>query len=909
MQEIFMSEKSLYSPNIFVGRNKEIQLFTEMLNNSTEDSSWGLHIEAKGGMGKTQLLHKFMEISKDLPSGFTALITDDLIDLYHTIHQTELGILKAIADQFKQQFTKFYEEFLDYQAAPQDSTLSELKQTFIKCYQNLKANHIILVFDTTEEMSEGAKHFFHEMLPKLKKIQPETFIISAGRTPFPIDNIEDIKNPIINMPLEGLSCEEVKEYFSNDSISLQLSESTIKELTARSQGRPILIGLIVDSLKNNNYPEELLDCKSNEEFERMLVGGIQELDKEQNLVILALAHLYRHFDEKILAHIFDKTEKEAFDIIKNLSSFSFIKYRTSKHFDNSCLLHDEMRSLIKKYIWDSWDPNESFRIQWSEKVITYYDKLLASLDLELQDKSLSKASALTMELEKQSLIRERLYYQLFSDIEKGFESWLNLIKEHRDSAWEVRAAIIKELEHFEEQLPPMMKHELILHQSYILYDQAKYSDSNRLMQILWSDETCSQDKRAKALVKLIQAYTNSGRVEEAIELAEKNKDFFQKNIEEEPDDFKNKFYRQHGHFLNALGYAYRRQGQSKNAITHYRNALIAFSKLENDENEHSDNNINHASTKINLAFSLHLIGEDREAIFYCNSAIRGTTHQTIIGRAYNVLGIIDADSLRVWDASNHFNIALQEFEKSKYIRGKGLTWIALGRMHRQQGWHKAFSHENVDAAKDDYNKAHQYLTEAVELFENIEDTKESPDLAEAYTERGLLSREQGQYDEAISFLIRSKTLAEKCNNKYLVADNYQHLATTYYYQGNKKLAIEKAQKSLGINKSHFYHIHSRAERVIADIEFKEKNYQQAFYFALTSLINRIAVDPNSQDDSKPKKERLYNEWIKWIVNLFDELENQDLKKQYAQYMVDNFPEKKKQDYNDFVLYINEISGV
>jgi len=903
-----MNDDPLYSPSIFVGRDKEIKLFEEMLNSSTEDSPWGLHIEAKGGMGKTQLLYKFIENSKDLPSGFTALITKDLIDLYHTIHQTELGILKAIADQFKQQFTIFYEEFVDYQEAPKDSTLSKLKQTFIKCYQNLKANHIILVFDTTEEMSEGAKHFFHEMLPKLKKVQPETFIISAGRTAFPIDNIEDIENPIKNIPLEGLSCQEVKEYFSNDSISLKLSESIIEKLTTRSQGRPILIGLIVDSLKNNNDPEELLECESNEEFERMLVEGIQELDKEQNIVILALAHLYRRFDEKILAHIFHKTEKDASEIIKNLSSFSFIKYRNFKYYDNSCLLHDEMRSLIKVYIWDNWDPNEYFRIQWSKKIITYYDKLLARLNLELQDKSLSKVSALTINLEKQSLIREKLYYQLFANIKEGFGSWLELIRAHRNSPWEVRAAIIKELEHFEDKLSPMMKHELILRQSYIFYDQAKYSDSNRLMKILWNDETCSSDKRAKALAKLIQAYTNSGNIEKATELAEKNQDFFQQNIEKETDDFKNKFYRQHGHFLNALGYAHRRQG--KDPIALYREALTALNKVKGDGNERND--IYHASIEINLAYALHLIGKDREAIFYCNSAIRRTTNQIVLGRAYNVLGIIDADSLRVWEAKKSFDSALQAFEKSKHIRGKGLAWIALGRMYRQQGWYKVFSREHFDDAKDDYNKANEHLTEAVNLFENIEDTKESPDLADAYTEIGLLFREQGQYDRAIDFFMKSKILAEKYDNKHLVADNYQRLAVSYYYQGNKKLAMEKAQKSLAINKSRDYHIHSRAERVIADIEFEQENYPQAFAFALMSLINRVAVDPNSQDDSKPKKERLYNEWVTWIVSLFDKLENQDLKKQYAQYMVDNLPKENKQDdqdYKDFILYIAAISGI
>ena len=87
----------IYSPIIFIGREKEIALFEQMLE-KPDDGKWILHLHGQGGIGKTQLLHRFIKIAEE--SEHNVLITGDLIDLYWTANQRELGILKSIADHF-----------------------------------------------------------------------------------------------------------------------------------------------------------------------------------------------------------------------------------------------------------------------------------------------------------------------------------------------------------------------------------------------------------------------------------------------------------------------------------------------------------------------------------------------------------------------------------------------------------------------------------------------------------------------------------------------------------------------------------------------------------------------------------------------------------------------------------------
>lgn len=98
-----MSEQ-LYGPKIFVGRQEQIELFEQMLQEP--QAKWILNLWGRGGIGKTQLLHRFIDIARQRPG---VLVTAELIDLYWTAHQRELGILESIARQIApEQFAPFF---------------------------------------------------------------------------------------------------------------------------------------------------------------------------------------------------------------------------------------------------------------------------------------------------------------------------------------------------------------------------------------------------------------------------------------------------------------------------------------------------------------------------------------------------------------------------------------------------------------------------------------------------------------------------------------------------------------------------------------------------------------------------------------------------------------------------------
>jgi|GEM_PF-3371421 len=874
---------NLYSPSIFIGRKQEIEDFWNTLENSKRRI---LHIQAQGGMGKTKLLIELIDqLEHHLPRGKTAIYPDELIDLYHTSYQIELGILTTIANQFPDSFKSFREQVSRYHHEPSSSVQEELRDCFIGCYSELKANYIILFFDTVEEINEPIKNFFEMVFPRLLEAQPCTLIVTAGRKEFPVKKLDIATKTLL---LNGFSLEDITDYFNHEDIKalpdIDLNDfyedqKLLTNLFELSLGKPILIGLTVDWIRNGNLSRQLLTLDPHE-FEENLVRQVGLGSLPENRVILAMAHFHKRFDEKILGALFPEiapTEKEAIVFIHNMNRYSFVKSHQIKQKvfgiggTYSCLLHDEMRDLIKKHVWSYLDQGELLLQKRTGLILGYYNELIEHSENLWQGLS-EGLERDELRLELNSIKMEKLYYLCFFNFDDAFHYYMVLRKEQRESPWDIRLALLNILDKYSSRMNDEQHCLYRLHCSYVQYDRNNYNEYIEQAEFirnmpnskyLSSIEEC----KAKTIAKSIQAWTNIGKIKEAILFGEQISYFFEKPVLVADTEA---IKRQYGHYLSAMGYAFRRQGSKDKPKQFYEMALDVYSSLP-ESNEKSNFYI--ASTEINLGFIFHLCGRDRTAEARCKQALRKSNDKNIQWRGYNVLGMIKADSQCVFDATTYFNLALDNAVVAKNKRGIALIRIAQGRMYRQQGWYKVFDRVVFDVSKPEYDSASNCLKEAISLLSDKKDTQHGPDLAEAYTEKGLLLREQAHFQDALVFFERSKELAIRYGNAYLVVDNLQRMAVTYYCMQRVAEAIEAAkeaiEKAAGIDAPH---VIARAEKVLADIAYQHNDYDVAFDYAFSAMVNILRTDNNSQDDSMPKKERLYDEFCnRWIINILENI--------------------------------------
>ncbi len=324
-----MSEP-IYSPICFVGRADEIAQFERILD-VPENPEWVLNVYGHGGIGKTQLLYRFAEITRQRREiGARLLVTGELIDFFWTAHQHELEILKSLADQLApEQFGPFYTAFSRYKQLLAEDTfpapeqvndqVDEVRGRFLEGYGNLVADRIVLLFDTAEVVGEGALRFLGKTLPDLKRVRSQTLVIIAGRQSLagllPLGSVKPL-------PIKGFSSQEVSNYLAEQGI--HVSSDVAESIATLSCGRPVLVALVVDWINWGYSPAELLTCQS-DEFEHAMIERVRQLRFPVDEAILAMAHFSRRFDEHILAYVLDEPLDTATSLIKTLAQFSFVK--------------------------------------------------------------------------------------------------------------------------------------------------------------------------------------------------------------------------------------------------------------------------------------------------------------------------------------------------------------------------------------------------------------------------------------------------------------------------------------------------------------------------------------------------------------------------------------------------------
>lgn len=390
----------------FVDRRHELEQFCTAL--ASQRDLTVLNIYGDGGAGKTWLLERALDEADKYP----AVKFVEPIDFYITENHSVAGFLMHIANQLGR------DEFRSYlQKADELSAISSLKSAsadtltalekeahsrFIEEFSLFarKYQKIILAFDTFEVVQDEAvgHYIVKRLLPELKNCA----ILMAGRRNRLID-FGSLAALVTDIELKEINLKDAPEFFEKRGLE-KLPDGEVKMLWQQTHGRPLLLDLALDWLRENPEPEFLLQADDEEEFEEKLVADIAELRQDRDRAILYMAWANRRLDRQMLEYIMQEKSLDYEDLERQLGRLFYVKYRKTIC---SYILHDEMRNMVIKHVWNYIDPNGTARLDLSRRIIEYYDDVLIP---QAGDG-----------LQRQILQSERLSYSLYIDLGAGYE--------------------------------------------------------------------------------------------------------------------------------------------------------------------------------------------------------------------------------------------------------------------------------------------------------------------------------------------------------------------------------------------------------------------------------------------------------------------------------------------------------
>ena len=856
---------TLTSESVFVGRKREQDVFRGLLSHP-DGGAWILNLHGPGGNGKTWLLEKFRQITmEECPE---ALITRQFIDFYFTTNRHEFGVLRNVAEQLDTTaFPSFWQALEHYEArlgasvplSPEEQRglQRDVYDRFAESYRALAAKkRIVLLLDTAEQAGEAGRNLRETVLPRLKG---NTVVVIAGREPLLLASPESA----ISVSVQAFGPRETIDYFRERGFEDSgLPDEAIEIVWQHTGGRPILIALTADWLEHNSV-DELLTIPP-DEFEPSLIVRVCDLGERENRAIQFMAHVWRRFDRQILAYLTGWSLEIADEVVEKLHGQSFVKYRPPQMgVGESCLLHDEMRDLVKRHIWPRVDRSGELACELSGKMVTYY-----ALELDMvQDWR-----------ERQSLACEQTYYHLEHNLDAGFVVSRRLFEEKaRANDVAFCEALNTEVERHRSALPEAYRHEHDFRQGWVAFQRERRLDAIALWRNLVADADAPRPLKARAFAYLVEAYADSGELGEAERCGEEAELLYRvlERGATTPGD-KEGYKQERGLLYNNLGYMRRRQDRWEDAIGYYNKALDSGGPAWQE-----------ARIRNNLGYAHQLLGRSELAFSHCETALRIRKRLTIpyeLGLSYNTLGILCVDALRVDEAQANFQRAIGAFEQAHSEHGRAMVYAALGRLYRQWGWHQEQAVEYLHKReRTEYRKAIEYLAEAASIYERVDD---EVGLSEALGELGCTYRERREWERALSHLNQALDMVRNRDIRRREADILQDISLTYERQvrfakeekdaGRASLALDEGHHLLlraeeyaekaarAAEQAGFPYLLSKAQWTLGDIACARGQYERAFAYFADAGINITKLDPTSVGHESAKKKLYYEDLIKHI---------------------------------------------
>lgn len=816
----------------FIGRSSELAIYQQWLENP--DLPWLLYFydrtEKKGGIGKTWLLRKCAELTSETHQDVAVV----MIDFFNVPDRGGVTIATRVAEQLQHvypewtptTFLSLYEKYEQARAigGEEVATLrgqlsgaltSDLEK--LDTYLSQSKRALVLFFDTFELI---------ENEPVIAVLEagrtfPDTYhfkhigAVVAGRNPIDWEhpNWRGREQEVKVVPMNPFTRPEMIQYMASRSFSnLEMDMQTISTLYERTEGRPILIGLLVDVL---NYqlmrPETLLQV-SHAVFEETLVAQINNLENPTNWVILFMAHAYHRFNFTLLDWMLRESQLQSRvhpikrqSLQETLPTLSFVRQSST---GNDFVLHDEMRRLIIRYCWDVLEPDRSFRRAISRCAIDYYGHELEQIS-DYNDPL------------SQTYRVEMLYHQLYIDVDRGLKIFREYFDQAMDSWQRVYArSLLQEVQNLWDQLSLDQQCDLQLSEASLLRREENalaaldlYHKLEQQARPSWLDE-----HSADIFYGMGYAYLARSDFAQTI-------DCFNRCVAIDEARGEDSGRRRTAELLGTLGYIHRRQGNLDQAARRYEES-IAFHREENNQSDYAD-------TLNNMGNLLRLQGKFDEAQRCCKIGLhireklfkQGEAGEVPVGLILSTLGSINLNLDDLRTAEHYYKQAFEIYQRNSYRRGIVATYNRFGQIALVRG----------------------DLTTAMQWFKQAEQTSEEVN-AEAHinsvNKQGRVLVQQERWQEAISRFEKAVALASEVNDYYQEAESLIDMAEALEQLGRRENSQQVLQKGEEIAQHyHYYLLLGNIKQFRGEVQFRAGRYREAFHLFGESCAAMVRYNP------------------------------------------------------------------
>jgi len=660
----------------FVNRDDDLKLIRESFK-----QNWPVRIvsiSGDGGTGKTWLMYKAM---MDFDGDPRYHVASAAIDFYVTQFHSRGGIQRGIVERLGEQYFPDYLDTIKDLKRLLDNggsriSIENLEQqaseTFITEFKN-RTNlcSVVLGFDTFESILEHpnlVNWLLYELFPTLEG----SCIIISGRRNSEIDfqRLKPKQTVIQQFTIEHFKSDDILALMEKRGVAPK-SDKFLDKIAELTDGRPLLVELMIDWLKEDMDFSKILEVDDKEVFKEKLVEAIRDLRKPRYPAILYLAWAYRRCDVKMLEFLIKDDRYDYKKLVEELTRLSFVKYRKAI---DSILLHDIMRELVVKYVWSVLDPNATSRIELSKRILEYYETNYLK---QAKDDD-----------ERHILQTEMYFYDAYANIGKSYDNFTHVFDKLANSLkyddcelllWEMIEVgnIIK--------LPVEHRKEVNIRRARMWIYRSQFDEALKFINRLIKREEKEKETQFLLQMYLVRAdcYDRTGEMIQALNNREKAVELARKSHIEK--DIKGKAF-------SELGLSYRITGQWNNAIEMFETAL---------ENTQAPAEIANIFNTVGYIYALKTDYET--ALQYCYEGLN--IRRKIGNRRGEAWSLSTIGEIMRY--KNEYHQSLKYFQDALSIFSEGQDKENQARIYQQRGTCFALMKE-YEEAKKDFDKAFEY---------------------------------------------------------------------------------------------------------------------------------------------------------------------------------------------------------
>jgi len=423
----------------FIGREDALNAFHGLL--STRAQKNVLYVEARGGLGKTRLLHKIVETCQKRPHWHVCppgSRVEPIIDFFELSNRSVAGLRRSIVDRLGWEYFEEFEasednlravtaqlgvESVSGGSTPTSAIFALRRRTddlfFKNLRQALRGRQVVLFFDTFEvaHRRRVGRWFLEQFLPR----SVGSLIVLVGRPPRAALPIK-----VQCFELKPWTETEATKYFKERGWTIP--EEEVHILHERTGGHPLLMDMVI-YLRNAGIAgvRELAGIPR-EKMEWALIDRLVRTHRPEHQAIQEMAYLKRRFAPRIFAHR-QRGEFPAYvgisdydDLVSRLLDSELrpiVKYRPE---GQVLTLHDEVQRMIEQHAyrrdWDFAGP----RPDWEDLCTELYEQVVQGWYGEAirqaqsdDERALLQAEQLGYELDHDAGAGLALYRQCFEE--------------------------------------------------------------------------------------------------------------------------------------------------------------------------------------------------------------------------------------------------------------------------------------------------------------------------------------------------------------------------------------------------------------------------------------------------------------------------------------------------------------